>query len=90
MRYSGWTDNKALSLARANSVADYLVERHGVNRGRITVIGYGEERPIASNDKADGRQRNRRVEIVILPQSSQGSYQTEAGRAAQGQATSSK
>lgn len=90
IKYSGWTDNKALSLARANAVADYLGGQHGVNRGRIMVIGYGEERPIALNDTADGRQRNRRVEIVILPQSSQSSYQAEAGRAARGQAASSK
>ncbi|MBI1992095.1 MAG: OmpA family protein [Candidatus Omnitrophica bacterium] len=90
IRHSGWVDNKALSLARANAVADYLVEKRGVSRGRITVSGYGEERPIASNDAADGRQRNRRVEIVILPRSSQEAYQAEAGQAAQGRATSSK
>ena len=77
---SGWADNKALSLARANAVADYLVEQHGLPRTRLTAIGYGEEHPIASNDAASGRQKNRRVELIILPQSAERSYEAEADR----------
>ena len=89
IRYSRWADNRALSMARAAAVADYLVEKQGVDRSRITTIGYGEDRPIASNDAAAGRQQNRRVEVVMLPQASGASYQAEADRIAQ-QATYSK
>ena len=80
IKRSGWESNKALSLARANAVVAYLVEHHGINAGRITAVGHGEEKPIASNDTARGRQKNRRVEIVILPQASGSAYQADARR----------
>ena len=80
IKVSGWADNNALSLARAQAVVDYLVSQRGIEACRITAIGYGETRPIASNDTADGRAKNRRVEIIILPQSSQASYKAEARR----------
>ena len=58
--------NKRLSYLRANSVADYLIER-GISEDRIEVNGYGDTRPIASNDdEADGRELNRRIEVVVL------------------------
>lgn len=79
IKRSGWADNKALSVARANAVVDYL-ESKGVDRSRLTAIGYGEEHPIASNTTTAGRQKNRRVEIIILPQSSGQSYEAEAKR----------
>ncbi|HYR27270.1 MAG TPA: OmpA family protein [Thermoanaerobaculia bacterium] len=56
--------NQRLSEARASNVADYLIDR-GVRAGAITVYGYGELRPKSSNDTAEGRQLNRRVEINI-------------------------
>lgn len=56
--------NQRLSEARAGNVADYLIDR-GVRAGAITVYGYGEARPKATNDTAEGRQLNRRVEINI-------------------------
>ena len=56
--------NQGLSERRAASVADYLIER-GVSPSNVTVYGYGEFRPKASNDTAEGRQLNRRVEINI-------------------------
>jgi chemotaxis protein MotB len=80
IKHSGWESNSALSVARANAVVDYLVEKHGIDANRLIPIGYGEERPIASNDTADGRQKNRRVEIIILPRASERSYQAEADR----------
>ena len=56
--------NQKLSEARARAVASELVT-DGVARSRITARGYGESRPIASNKTESGRQRNRRVEVVI-------------------------
>ena len=80
IKVSGWADNDALSLARAQAVADYLVSKRSIDSSRVTAIGYGESRPIASNDTAAGKQKNRRVEIIILPQSSGASYKAEAKR----------
>ena len=80
IKRSGWADNHALSIARAQAVADYLTQNHGIDRHRITTIGYGEDHPIASNQTSAGRQRNRRVEIVMLPQESKTSYEAEAQR----------
>src|SRR5512143_117997 len=56
--------NEELSLRRAISVRDYLTGL-GVAAARIDVDGYGSSRPVADNATADGRTRNRRVEIVI-------------------------
>lgn len=57
--------NQGLSERRANAVRDYLVER-GINASRLTARGYGESRPVATNDTDEGRQENRRVELVVL------------------------
>jgi chemotaxis protein MotB len=70
IRKSGWKSNWELSSARAMSVLHYLVDESGVNPVRLAAIGYGEYRPVASNDVKEGRQENRRVEIVILPDTS--------------------
>lgn len=67
IKHSGWKSNRELSTARANNVYHYLVEK-GVAPRRLTTMGYGEYRPIASNDTEEGRAENRRVEIVILPE----------------------
>ena len=56
--------NQRLSERRASSVADYLID-NGVAASAITVYGYGELRPASTNDTAEGRQLNRRVEIHI-------------------------
>jgi outer membrane protein OmpA-like peptidoglycan-associated protein len=47
-------------------VGSYL-QSHGVNSQRIVTVGAGESRPVASNDSADGRQQNRRVELKLQP-----------------------
>jgi OOP family OmpA-OmpF porin len=56
--------NQRLSEGRAESVKDYIVGE-GIEADRIRTVGYGETRPQASNDTADGRQKNRRVSAVI-------------------------
>ncbi|HEU4619630.1 MAG TPA: OmpA family protein [Gammaproteobacteria bacterium] len=58
------TANNQLSLLRAMAVRDYLVSQ-GVAAEKITVNGFGPARPVADNGTAEGRARNRRVEIVI-------------------------
>lgn len=63
-------DNADLSLMRARAVAD-LLQRNGVEAGRIRVEGWGDTRPITSNETAAGRDRNRRVEILLLPPAAQ-------------------
>jgi OOP family OmpA-OmpF porin len=57
--------NQHLSEQRAAAVKAYLVE-HGIDAGRISVIGYGEARPRGSNDTVEGRRLNRRVEIRVI------------------------
>ncbi|MFP4471278.1 MAG: OmpA family protein [Bacteroidales bacterium] len=57
--------NMKLSLNRAQSVENYLTE-NGVNGRRMSVKGYGETQPVASNDTERGRQKNRRVQIAIF------------------------
>src|SRR6202162_315509 len=67
----GYTDsigsdevNQTLSEKRAGAVRDYLVQQ-GVDPGSIHATGFGECHPVASNDTNEGRQQNRRVEIII-------------------------
>ncbi len=67
IKYSGWKSNWELSTARALSVLHYLVDKKGIDPERIQAVGYGEYHPIADNSTPEGRQKNRRVEIVILP-----------------------
>ena len=55
--------NQVLSEKRANSVKNFLVSQ-GVT-AEITTKGYGESKPVASNDTAEGKQKNRRVEVII-------------------------
>ncbi|MFT3712126.1 MAG: OmpA family protein [Archangium sp.] len=72
IRVDGHTDsqgadawNRKLSQARAEAVAAYLkIELEGV---RIDAVGHGESRPVAPNDSEEGRQRNRRVELLVVP-----------------------
>lgn len=76
IRIEGYTDNRPintrkfpsnweLSAARAGSVAR-LFSEHGVDPGRIAIFGWGETHPVASNATPEGRNRNRRIAIVVL------------------------
>lgn len=59
--------NLVLSERRAEAVRALLVSR-GVDSSKITAVGIGESRPVASNDTTDGRANNRRVELVVTPE----------------------
>lgn len=69
---SEFKSNLHLSMARAASVADFLFSGGLVTPDRVSTMGYGEYRPVATNHTRDGRQKNRRVEIILgdmpLPQ----------------------
>lgn len=82
VRVEGHTDNKPvvnkrtkmrfptnweLSSARATSAVRYLIENGGLDPTRVIAAGLGEHHPIASNDSTEGRARNRRIEIVLMP-----------------------
>jgi len=69
----GYTDdigsekyNQKLSERRATTVKKYLVKEGGIDAARLTTVGYGETKPVASNKTKEGRAKNRRVEILIL------------------------
>ena len=57
--------NLGLSMARAGSVAEYLLKSTSIDPKRLSTMGFGEYRPLASNDTEAGRQKNRRVEIIV-------------------------
>ncbi len=77
IKYSGWKSNWELSTGRALSVLHYLSDELGVDPFRLSATGYGEYHPVDSNDTVEGRQRNRRVEIVILPKTTKEKAVTE-------------
>lgn len=56
--------NKGLSMRRAEALETYLVENFGIDADQLFPRGYGEMRPVASNDSEAGRQKNRRVEFI--------------------------
>ena len=57
--------NLKLSIGRAAEVAEFMIERVGITPERISTMGFGEYRPAYSNDTEDGREKNRRVEIIL-------------------------
>ena len=72
LRVEGHTDNvgnpqrnQRLSEQRAQAVRTYLVE-HGIDEDRIEAVGFGDQRPVASNDTEEGRAQNRRIEAIEL------------------------
>ncbi len=59
--------NWELSTARAANVVHFLQDRVGIPGSRLAIVGYGEHRPIADNDTPEGREQNRRIQIVLVP-----------------------
>lgn len=64
---SKFASNWELSSARALAAVHFLTERAGVDPRRVGAVGYGEFRPIADNSTPEGRAKNRRIAITILP-----------------------
>src|SRR5512134_3078622 len=66
--YGGDENNLALSRRRAEAVSAFLTNELQVPAARISAVGYGETQPIANNDTEQGRERNRRIDVIIEPQ----------------------
>ena len=62
-----FASNWELSSARATNIARAMLSLHGVSPDRLSAAGYAEFHPVDTNDTADGRGRNRRVDLVIMP-----------------------
>lgn len=62
---ANFESNRYLSTARANKVYEYVMEQANLIDANIKIAGYGESRPVASNDTEEGRAKNRRVSIKI-------------------------
>ena len=63
-----YKDNWYLSVDRAVNFMSIMLEDKNLDPGNFSATGYGEMRPVASNDTAEGRQKNRRIEVYIQPQ----------------------
>ena len=57
--------NLELSRKRAESVRDYLVKNANIDVSRLVLDWYGKDNPVADNDTAEGRAKNRRVEVIV-------------------------
>ena len=64
-KFNNPDNNMKLSRARADSVRQYLIDKFGIDASSVTAVGYGSTKPIAGNDTAEGRNKNRRVQAVI-------------------------
>jgi chemotaxis protein MotB len=64
---SRFASNWELSTARALAAVHFLTEKAGIDPRRVGAVGYGEYRPIADNSTPEGRAKNRRIAITILP-----------------------
>ena len=63
-----WRSNHELSIARAMAVYDVLVNRTRLQGDQLFVVGHGSNHPVVSNATLEGKQRNRRVELVVYPE----------------------
>ncbi|KXS49957.1 chemotaxis protein MotB [Halanaerobium congolense] len=66
IRTDEFPSNWELSTARAVNVIKFLIEERNFNPARLSAAGYSEYRPVANNNTAEGRAKNRRVEVVVL------------------------
>jgi chemotaxis protein MotB len=57
--------NLGLSMARAGAVAEFLLQTSAIEPKRLSTMGFGEYRPLTTNETVNGRQKNRRVEIIL-------------------------
>ncbi|MBX9792477.1 MAG: OmpA family protein [Pirellulales bacterium] len=62
-----WANNHQLSVGRAMAIYDHLLARCGMRPEQLMVVGHGSNHPVVSNATAAGKERNRRVELVIYP-----------------------
>ncbi|MDX1519100.1 MAG: flagellar motor protein MotD [Gammaproteobacteria bacterium] len=76
IRTTAFPSNWELSAARAASVV-HLFMKAGIEPDRMVAVGYGEHRPVASNDTEEGRRRNRRV-VIVIPATEQGEHIMDA------------
>jgi chemotaxis protein MotB len=69
IKYSAWKSNWELSSARALAVLHYFIDECQMDPLRLSATAYGEYKPVSDNNTPEGREHNRRVEIVIFPKS---------------------
>lgn len=65
--WGGDAANQKLSTERANAVREYFLATAGIDSSRVIAVGYGESKPIASNETKEGRRKNRRIDTLIHP-----------------------
>lgn len=70
IKFSRWKSNWELSTQRALNVVHFFEDDKGISPQRMSATGYGPYHPVASNNTPEGRQQNRRVEIIVLPNKS--------------------
>jgi len=77
---SHFETNWHLSKARAGSVLRYVMEKGGIDSAKLSSVGYGDTKPLAGNETEVGRQKNRRVDIVLYATESAGEQPEPAGK----------
>ncbi|RMF71684.1 MAG: OmpA family protein, partial [Planctomycetota bacterium] len=66
--YGADESNLTLSEQRAEAVRQYLLAQMGLPAEQVSAVGYGETRPVANNETPQGRARNRRIDVRIVPE----------------------
>lgn len=85
-----YEDNWALSVARATSIVRILTDTYHVNPTRVTASGRSKFEPVEPNDSAEGRQRNRRTEIILAPKLDELMQMLQQGQSQQDSASTSQ
>jgi flagellar motor protein MotB len=70
--------NYELSVARAQAVKKYLVEKHAIAASRISIVGLADKKPVVPNDTAENKYKNRRAEVTVIKITSGGTAETAA------------